>query len=69
MTLLLNLVGQSIGPSLAAMFQQTYQETISGVSGSYPSATAYELIFLTATLISVTAIALSLASYKRKIVI
>lgn len=69
MTLLLNLVGQSIGPSLAAMFQQTYQETISGIDGSYPSAGAYELIFLTTTLISLTAVVLSLALHKRKIVI
>ncbi|HSB56214.1 MAG TPA: MFS transporter [Nitrosopumilaceae archaeon] len=69
MTLLLNLVGQSIGPSLAAMFQQTNQETINGIAGSYPSPAAYGLIFLAATLISLTAVVLSIVSHKRKVLI
>ena len=65
----LNLVGQSIGPAVASLFQETYQETINGVDGSYPSIGAYELIFFTATLISLTAIILSLSLHRRKIVI
>jgi len=67
MTLLLNLVGQSIGPSLAAMYQQTYQATVDGVSGRFPTTEAYNLIFLTATLVSLTAVVLALALNRRKI--
>ena len=67
MTLLLNLIGQSIGPSLAAMFQQMHQSTVAGISGKFPTPEAYDMIFLSATLISLAAVVLALALHKRKI--
>lgn len=69
MTLLLNLIGQSIGPSLAAMYQQMHQATIGGIPGRFPTTEAYDLIFLTAVLISLTAVVLALALNKRKIIV
>jgi MFS family permease len=66
MTLLLNLVGMSIGPSIAAMFQQMYQGTVEGVAGQFPTSDAYNLIFLTAAMISLASIALALALARRK---
>jgi MFS family permease len=69
MALLLNLVGMSIGPSIAAMFQQMYQGTVEGVAGEqFPTQDAYNLIFLTAALISLASIALALALARRKII-
>jgi MFS family permease len=68
-TLLLNLVGMSIGPSIAAMFQQMYQGTVEGVVGEqFPTPEAYNLIFLTAALISLASVALGLALARRKII-
>ncbi|MDQ3562195.1 MAG: MFS transporter [Thermoproteota archaeon] len=70
MTLLLNLVGMSIGPSIAATFQQMYQGTVEGVAGEqFPTQDAYNLIFLTAALISLASIAIALALARRKITI
>jgi MFS family permease len=70
MTLLLNLVGMSIGPSIAAMFQQMYQGTVEGVAGEqFPTQEAYNLIFLTAALISLASTALALALARRKIIV
>jgi nitrogen fixation/metabolism regulation signal transduction histidine kinase len=67
--LLLNLVGMSIGPSIAALFQQMYQGTVEGVAGEqFPTQVAYNLIFLTAALISLASIALALALARRKII-
>ena len=69
MALLLNLVGMSIGPSIAAMFQQMYQGTVEGVAGEqFPTQDAYNLIFLTAALISLASIALALALTRRRII-
>src|SRR5918998_2226437 len=70
MALLLNLVGMSIGPSIAATFQQMYQGTVEGVAGEqFPTQDAYNLIFLTAALISLASIALALALARRKITV
>ncbi|MDQ3848652.1 MAG: MFS transporter, partial [Thermoproteota archaeon] len=67
---LLNLVGMSIGPSIAAMFQQMYQGTVKGVIGEqFPTQEAYNLIFLTAALISLASIALGSALARRKITV
>jgi MFS family permease len=69
MALLLNLVGMSIGPSIAALFQQMYQGTVEGVAGEqFPTQEAYNLIFLTAALISLASIALALTLARRKII-
>src|SRR5713226_8019554 len=65
MTVLLLMVGQSIGPTVAAMYQQMYQGT--AMAGRFPSEEAYSLIFLTAGLISLVSVAFALALYRRKI--
>ncbi|MBI3639507.1 MAG: MFS transporter [Thaumarchaeota archaeon] len=58
MSVLLMLVGNSLGPSLAGMYQQMYRDTIPKLSGSFPSAQAYDQIFLTAALLSVVSVLL-----------
>lgn len=65
MTVLLLMVGQSIGPTLAAMYQQMYQGTV--MAERFPSDQAYSLIFLTAGLISLVSVVLALGLYRRKI--
>ena len=65
MTLLLNLVGQSIGPSLSGMFQQMYQSTIE-TQESYPTPEAYNMIFLTAFLISLASVIFAISLNKNK---
>ncbi len=60
------LIGSSIGPVIASIFMQTYQDSVSEVSGrSYPSLLSYNLIFLTATLISTVSIASGLLLRRR----
>ena len=57
MTTLLYLIGTSVGPVLAGIFMQANQ-TVLPLIGSFPAPQAYNLIFLTATLMSVLSIAL-----------
>lgn len=61
MTLLLNLIGMSIGPSIAGLYQQINQGSVPGVPGTFPNQAAYNLIFLTAAIVSVVSVALALA--------
>lgn len=61
MTLLLNLVGMSVGPATAGALQQLYQGTVPGVDGQFPTQDAYNLIFLVAALISLASVALAIA--------
>jgi MFS family permease len=57
MSVVLVLIGSSIGPAIAAIYMQTHQELVKGVTtGSFPSPMSYDLIFLTAALISVISI-------------
>src|SRR5215510_519659 len=56
MTLLLNLVGMSLGPALSGLFQETYKGTAPGVAGFYPTDHAYSLIFITAALVSLASV-------------
>ncbi len=65
MTVLLVLVGQSLGPSLAGMFQQMFRDTIPKLAGSFPSAQAYNEIFLTSAVLSVVSVILALALRKK----
>jgi MFS family permease len=67
MTLLLNLVGMSVGPALSGIFQQMHQGTVEGV-GQFPSAEAYNLIFLTAALVSLASVVLALQVYRRSVI-
>ena len=65
MTTLLYLVGTSVGPVLAGIFMQTNQAVLPLV-GSFPAPQAYNLIFLTATLMSVLSIVLVGTITRRK---
>ncbi len=68
MSVVLVLIGSSIGPAIAAIYMQSHQEIAKGVNsgGSFPSPLSYDLIFLTAALISTMAIALVII-LKRKL--
>ena len=68
MTLLLNLVGMSVGPALAGVFQQMNQGTVQGVPGLFPTENAYNLIFITAALVSLASVALAYSVVRRKII-
>jgi len=68
MTLLLNLVGMSVGPVFAGILQQMYQGTVEGVQGQFPTQDAYNLIFITAAFVSLASFALALAVSRRKAV-
>ena len=59
MTVLLALVGNSIGPSLAGMYQQMNQAVVPGLAGTFPSHVAYYEIFLTAALVSMLSVGLA----------
>jgi MFS family permease len=62
MTSLIRIIGNAIGPAIAGMFMQSQQQIlkISGsttaAAGAFPSPIAYNLIFLTATILSVLSI-------------
>jgi MFS family permease len=63
MSVVLVLIGSSIGPAIAGIYMQTHQELAKGISSvggvsSFPSPVAYNLIFLTAALISAISIVL-----------
>ena len=62
MTVLLFYVGMAIGPAIAGLYMQSHQISVSTIAGlpSYPSAEAYNLIFLTAWVISLISIGLVL---------
>jgi MFS family permease len=68
MTLLLNLVGMSVGPALAGVFQQMNQGTVQGVPGLFPTENAYNLIFITAALVSLASVAMAYSVVRRKII-
>ena len=60
MNLLIFLIGSSVGPVIARIYLQADQVFVEsdtdGISASFPSPDSYNLIFLTATLISVSSI-------------
>jgi MFS family permease len=66
MASLLRIIGSSIGPALAAMFLQSYQYKVVSITGnaqlqqSFPNAEAYNIIFLTAAILSIVSIALAI---------
>jgi MFS family permease len=68
MTMLLDLVGMSVGPVFAGIFQDVYRGTVDGVAGEFPTDTAYVMIFAAAAMISLTSVILSLIVSRRTIV-
>jgi MFS family permease len=67
MTVLLFYVGMAIGPAIAGLYMQSHQISVSTIAGlsSYPSAESYNLIFLTAWVISLISIGLALYLKKK----
>jgi MFS family permease len=67
MNTLLRIIGASVGPALAGVYMQMYQSTIevAGKPAAYPSMQAFSIIFLTAALLSVASIALSVYLKRR----
>ena len=59
MTLLLNLVGMSVGPALSGIFQEAYKGTAAGVQSLFPTNQAYNFIFITAALVSLASVAMA----------
>ncbi|MFL6342809.1 MAG: MFS transporter [Nitrososphaeraceae archaeon] len=71
MSVVLVLIGSSIGPAIAAIYMQTYQQEVAkGVSNTgtfFPSPISYNMIFLTAALVSTISIALVIVLRRRMI--
>ena len=67
MTVLFFYIGMAMGPTIAGLYMQTQQVSISNaiVSGSFPSPEAYNLIFLTAAIISLASIGLTIFLKKK----
>src|ERR687884_1354883 len=72
MTSLIRIVGSAIGPAIAGMFMQSQQQIlkISGsttaAAGAFPNPIAYNLIFLTATILSVLSIGFAIVIGRNK---
>ena len=62
MTVLFFYIGMAMGPTIAGLYMQTQQVSVSNaiVSGSFPSPEAYNMIFLTAAITSLTSIGLTI---------
>lgn len=65
MTVVLNILGSSIGPAIAAIYMQQNQVFLKGIIGTFPSSIAYNLIFLTAAIVSIMSIALVMITKNR----
>ncbi len=62
---LLLFIGMAIGPALAGVYMENH-ETVEGVEGSYPSPGSYNLVFLTAGLLSAVSVAFALMLIRRR---
>jgi len=62
MTVLLFYIGMAIGPAIIGLYMQSHQISINTIAGlsSYPSPESYNLIFITAWVISLMSIGLAL---------
>lgn len=67
MTLLLDLVGMSVGPVFAGIIQEMNQGTIPGIDGQFPTETAYNTIFVISGLISLASVVLALIVSRTKV--
>jgi len=68
-SMLMRIVGAAVGPALAGMYMQSNQSIlrINGIAQYFPSAESYNLIFLTATALSILSIALAILLRRRAI--
>ncbi|HEV3433575.1 MAG TPA: MFS transporter [Nitrososphaera sp.] len=62
---LLLFIGMAIGPALAGVYMGNH-ETVEGVGGSYPSSGSYNLVFLTAGLLSAVSLGFALMLIRRR---
>ena len=64
---LMRIIGASIGPAVAGMLMQSNQSilTIGGLARFFPSIESYNLIFLTAAILSIVSIALAILLRER----
>jgi MFS family permease len=62
---LLLFIGMAIGPALAGVYMENH-ETVEGVEGSYPSPGSYNLVFLTAGLLSAVTVGFALMLIRRR---
>jgi MFS family permease len=62
MNMLIRIIGSSIGPAIAAMYMEVYQSTINihGLIQHFPSASSFDLIFITCAILSVISLILAL---------
>jgi MFS family permease len=66
-TMLIRIVGSSIGPAVAGMYMQTHQSPLDfrGIMQTFPSLVSFDMIFLTAVLFSMVSIALAVLLRRR----
>ena len=62
---LLLFIGMAIGPALAGVYMANH-ETVEGIEGSYPSPGSYNLVFLTAGLLSAVSVGFALMLIRRR---
>jgi len=72
MTSLIRIIGSAIGPAIAGMFMQSQQQilkiggTTTAMTAAFPASGAYNLIFLTATILSVSSIGFAIIIGRNK---
>jgi MFS family permease len=69
MSSLMRIIGAAIGPALAGMYMQMHQSllNVNGISGYFPSATSFNMIFISAVAFSFASIALAIV-LRRKVI-
>jgi len=66
-TMLLFLIGMSLGPAISGIYLESFRSTVDNTNESYPTPLAYDLIFVTAVLISILSVILTLFITKKLI--
>jgi MFS family permease len=68
-SMLMRIIGAAVGPALAGMYMQSNQSilTINGMAQYFPSAESYNLIFITASALSILSIAIAIILRRRAI--
>ena len=69
MSSLMRIIGAAIGPALAGMYMQTHQSlmNVNGIFGYFPSATSFNMIFISAVAFSFASVALAIL-LRRKVI-
>jgi MFS family permease len=62
---LLLFLGMAIGPAIAGMYMQKHQVYVDGIIGSFPSSESYNMVFLTAAILSIVSISFSVILKRR----